>query len=350
MTGQPGGLRPGDVLPFCSGMSGDQSFYSFEAQAGRPAVLLLTGMGSPADMAPLTTAFAARVPAFAAEGADIRILALIGAPDWILNSPPEGVGLVHCPDRAIFDAAGEAPAVLVADRGLRLVAQLGDQDPAAACEAALALVRALPREAAAQSVCPAPVLVRPGLFDADLCQRLIHRFETGEHMDGAIASIDPSGALFNRLDAGKKRRRDLVLEIGEPMQAEVAAALSARLVPEIAKAFHAEAAFLDRVVIARYDDSGGYFHRHRDNTSPHLAYRQFALSVNLNTGDYDGGALSFPEFNDVAYNPPAGAGIVFSASLLHEAMPILRGSRYVLLTFLHSAAAEARRVQGLRAA
>ena len=350
MTGQPGGLRPGDVLPFCSGMSSDQSFYSFEGQAGRPVVLLLAGMCSPGEMAPLTTAFAARASAFAAEGADVRILAQIGAPDWILTDPPEGVGLVHCPDRPLFDAAGGTPAVLLADRGLRLVAWLGAQDPAAACDAALALARALPREAAVQSVCPAPVLVRPGVFDPDFCQRLIQRFETGDHMDGTIASMDPSGALYNRLDAGKKHRRDLVLEIGEAMQAEVAAALSTRLVPEIAKAFHAETAFLDRVVIARYDDTGGYFHRHRDNTSPHLAYRQFALSVNLNTGDYEGGALRFPEFNDVAYNPPAGAGIVFSASLLHEAMPIVRGSRYVLLTFLHSAAAEARRVQGLRAA
>ena len=194
------------------------------------------------------------------------------------------------------------------------------------------------------------MLVRQGLFDPDLCRRLMHRFETGEHMDGTIASMDPNGALYNKLDAGKKRRRDLVLDVSEPLQIEVAETLSARLVPLIAKAFHAETAFLDRVVIARYDDTGGYFNRHRDNTSPHLAYRQFALSVNLNTGDYEGGALRFPEFNDVAYNPPAGAGIVFSASLLHEASPILRGSRYVLLTFLHSAAAEARRVQNLQAA
>ena len=350
MTGQPGSLRPGDVLPFCSGMSGDRSFYSFEAQAGRPVALLLTGMCSPAEMAPLTSAFAAYAPAFAAEGADICILAQIGAPDWILADPPEGVGLVHCPDRALFDAAGQTPALLLADRGLRLVAWLDVHDPAAACQAALALVRALPREAAMAGVCPAPVLVRPGLFDADLCQRLIQRFETGDHMDGTIASLDPDGALYNKLDAGKKHRRDLVLDIGDPIQTEVADALANRLVPEIAKAFHAETAFIDRVVIARYDDTGGYFHRHRDNSSPHLAYRQFALSVNLNTGDYEGATLRFPEFTDVAYNPPAGAGIVFSASLLHEAMPILRGSRYVLLTFLHSAAAEARRVRGLRAA
>ena len=349
MTGEAMSLRPGDVLPFCSGMSSDMGFYSFEAQAGRPVALIMAGMGSPDALEPLTATFAARAAAFAAEAADVCILAQIGAPGWILASPPEGLKLVHCPDRAIFDAAGEGPAVLVADRALRLVACLDGRNPGAVVEGALAAVRALPRERAG-GVCPAPVLVRPGLFDPAMCRRLMERFESGDHQDGTIASMDPSGALYNKLDADKKRRRDLVLDMAEPLQAEVAELLSTRLVPEIRKAFHAETAFVDRVVIARYDDTGGYFQRHRDNTSPHLAYRQFALSVNLNTGDYDGGALRFPEFNDVAYNPPAGAGIVFSASLLHEATPVLRGSRYVLLTFLHSAAAEARRVGALQAA
>ncbi len=349
MPGQPASLRPGDVLPFCSGMSGEGGFYSFEQQAGRPAVLILAGLRSPAAMEPVTAAFAARADAFAEAGADLLILAQIGAPDWILTVPPDGITLVHCADRGLFDAAGEEAAVLLADRAQRLVLRFGGDHPETAVQAALALVRGLPRESQG-GVCPAPVLVRPGLFDPEMCRRLMARFEGGEHMDGTVASMDPSGALYNRLDADKKRRRDLVLEPDEPLQAEVAALLSERLAPEIRKAFHAEPAFLDRVVIARYDDTGGYFQRHRDNTSPHLAYRQFALSVNLNTGDYEGGALSFPEYNDVAYNPPAGAGIVFSASLLHEATPVVRGSRYVLLTFLHSAAAEARRMEHLRAA
>ena len=348
MSGQAYGFSEGDVLPFCSGMGADQSFYSFEAQAGRPVVLILAGACSPAEIAPLTSAFAERAAAFAAHGADICILAQIGAPDWILTDPPSGLMLVHCPDRAIFEAGGAGPAVLVADRALRLVVRL-DAD-ASAAPAALAAIAALPAEAPVQAVCPAPVLIRPGLFDPDLCRRLMERFESGEHLDGTIASLDASGALYNRLDAAKKHRRDLVLDGGEPLLAEVTQALSSRLVPEILKAFHIEAAFIDRVVIARYDDTGGYFHRHRDNTSPHLAYRQFALSVNLNTGEFEGGALRFPEFNDLAYMPPAGAGFVFSASLLHEASPVTRGQRYVLLTFLHTAAAEARRVEALKAA
>ena len=349
MTDQPAFLTPGDVLPFCSGMSNDEGFYSFEQQAGRPVALILAGMRGPDEIDPLTSAFAARAAAFAAEGADIRILAQLGSPGWITAQPPEGVKLVHCPDRALFAAAGEDASMLLADRGLRLVLRLGGGDAHSTAEAALAAVRGLPRESSG-GVCPAPVLVRPGLFDPLMCARLIDRFEGGEHRDGAVASMDPAGALYNKLDAAKKRRRDLVLEPDEPLQAEVTRLLSERLAPEMFKVFHAETAFIDRVVIARYDDTGGYFQRHRDNTSPHLAYRQFALSVNLNTGDYEGGALSFPEYNDVAYNPPAGAGIVFSASLLHEATPVLRGSRYVLLSFLHSAAAEARRMEKLRAA
>ena len=68
----------------------------------------------------------------------------------------------------------------------------------------------------------------------------------------------------------------------------------------------------------------------------------FAISLNLNTHEYEGGELCFPEFDDHRYNPPAGGALVFSASLLHEAMPVTRGSRYVLLSFLGSAAAQAK--------
>jgi heme-degrading monooxygenase HmoA len=34
--------------------------------------------------------------------------------------------------------------------------------------------------------------------------------------------------------------------------------------------------------------------------------------------------------------------VVFSCSLLHEAAPVTKGRRYVLLTFLHNAEAQAR--------
>ncbi len=339
----PATLSAGDRLPFCYGMSGAQRYYSFEEQAGRPSVLILAGETPPSAVAALIEAFAARAADFAARTADICVLAKVGAPGWPTARTPEGVTLVHCMDAALFLAAGAPPVVLVADRALTLLARLDGDDPAATLVAALTALDG--REAGY----PAPVLLRPGLLGAELCRRLIARFEAGGHVEGAMASIDAEGGAINRIDAAKKHRRDLTLDPAEPLHDEVLAALAGRLVPEIAKAFQVQVAHVDRVLVARYDDTGGYFRRHRDNSSAHTAYREFALSVNLNAGDYEGGQLLFPEFDDRAHAPPTGAGFVFSASLLHEAAAVTRGARYVLLTFLHSPAAEARRQAALAA-
>lgn len=344
------GLRPGDKVPFCYGMTRDGRYWSFDDQAGRPAALILTGTGRLARAAPLMAAFAAHGEAFTRLGADVVVLASASAPDVAGFVPPEGVALIISPDPGGGDASeaeATGPWVLATDRALRLAGDADGADPEAAVATILAVLAALPRETARVATCPAPALVIPGVLDAATCARLIARFEAGDHQEGAMASVDGADALINRIDAAKKHRRDLVLDPGEPLHADATAAIVGRLVPEIARAFQARIAYVDRILIARYDDTGGYFRRHRDNSSPHVAFREFALSINLNTGDYEGGGLRFPEFNDCEHQPPAGAGCVFSASLLHEASPVTRGSRYVLLTFLHGEAAEARRVEGL---
>lgn len=348
MTQPQASLRAGDKIPFCYGMDADQRYYSFEDQAGRAAVLILAGTQPPAALEGLIGAFAERTAEFAALGVDVCVLAMVAAPGWPTAQVPAGLKLIHCMDPGLFNASGGEPCVLVIDRAVRLVDAFA-ADRQEAVSGALAAAAALPREPAYEASCPAPVLIRPGLFDPDLRRRLIAHFEAGAHEAGAVAGIDADGHQVNRIDAAKKHRRDLVIEPSDPLHAEVVEAIGTRLVPEIRKAFHAEVAHLDRMLIARYDDEGGYFLRHRDNASAHLAWREFALSVNLNTGEYEGGALRFPEYNDHLYTPPAGSGCVFSASLLHEAMPVTRGRRYVLLTFLHGAKAEAKRLESLAA-
>ena len=56
------------------------------------------------------------------------------------------------------------------------------------------------------------------------------------------------------------------------------------------------------------------------------------MSLNLNES-YEGGALRFPEYGPDHYRPAAGDAVVFSCSLMHEALPVTRGERYVLLSF-----------------
>jgi predicted 2-oxoglutarate/Fe(II)-dependent dioxygenase YbiX len=61
--------------------------------------------------------------------------------------------------------------------------------------------------------------------------------------------------------------------------------------------------------------------------------------LNLNTGEYDGGELRFPEFGRATFSPPAGGAVVFSCSLLHEATPVSQGKRYAFLPILYDDAA-----------
>jgi predicted 2-oxoglutarate/Fe(II)-dependent dioxygenase YbiX len=55
--------------------------------------------------------------------------------------------------------------------------------------------------------------------------------------------------------------------------------------------------------------------------------------LNLND-DYDGGELRFPEYGTDRYRPAAGEALVFSGAHLHEVLPVSRGQRFVLLSFL----------------
>ena len=81
-------------------------------------------------------------------------------------------------------------------------------------------------------------------------------------------------------------------------------------------------------------DRGDYFRPHRDNLAPSTKDRIFALTLNLNSSDYVGGELVFPEYGPYKYKPGNGGIILFSCSLLHEAFPVRKGNRFALLSFL----------------
>ena len=74
---------------------------------------------------------------------------------------------------------------------------------------------------------------------------------------------------------------------------------------------------------------------HRDNTTKGTAHRRFAVTINLNTEEYEGGDLRVPEFGSRVYRAPTGGAVVFSCSLMHEARPVIKGLRYAFLPFLY---------------
>jgi predicted 2-oxoglutarate/Fe(II)-dependent dioxygenase YbiX len=177
----------------------------------------------------------------------------------------------------------------------------------------------------------APVLIVPRVLPADLCTELCRRFAEWNPADSPLPR-DDGGAL--EIDAARKSRRDVTID-DAALEQEVIACIARRVLPEVSKAFHYRATRFERLKLVSYAaDASGHFAPHRDNTAPTTAHRRFALTLNLNTGRYDGGALAFPEYGESRrYAPPAGGAIVFSCSHAHRVTPVTRGERYALVSF-----------------
>jgi predicted 2-oxoglutarate/Fe(II)-dependent dioxygenase YbiX len=187
---------------------------------------------------------------------------------------------------------------------------------------------------------PAPALLLPRVFEPEFCRALIEIYRQGESSESGFMQTDPgSGKTVLRSDPRMKRRRDCLIK-EEQVQEQIRARLLRRLVPEVRKAFQFRATRIERYIVARYDAAeGGHFQPHRDNTTKGTAHRRFAVTINLNAEEYEGGDLAFPEFGPQAYRAPTGGAVVFSCSLLHEALPVTRGTRYCFLPFLYDEAA-----------
>lgn len=173
--------------------------------------------------------------------------------------------------------------------------------------------------------------------------------------DGVASALTANLAI-----ADVKRRQDVPLDDVQ-LYMQLQDRLVRRVMPAILQAFQTRIVQIEAPRIGCYDASpGGWFRRHRDNTTEYTAHRQFALSLNLNADEeYDGGELRFPEFGRQLYRPTAGGGLVFSCALLHEVMPVTHGRRLGVFTFLHDesrdpqyrrliAAAKARGMAGVR--
>jgi hypothetical protein len=227
--------------------------------------------------------------------------------------------------------ASHGPLAIIVDSAGR-VADVLPQPTAADVAARVTQLYAASRPAVVQA--RAPVLLLERVVDPGLCRALIDYWQCNDKVSDTVG-----GSQGNVVNGDVKRRHDVQLDssrLFEPLRD----CLVRRVVPAILQAFHIGIMVIEAPIIGCYDaDCGGRFGRHRDNTSRHTAHRQFALSLNLNADDeYEGGELRFPEFGRELYRPVAGAVLVFSSSLLHEVVPVTRGRRFGVFTFLSASA------------
>jgi peroxiredoxin len=235
------------------------------------------------------------------------------------------------------------PTTFVLDQALRVVAviRMGD-DARQTVSRVLAVLDALPPLPKLPAA--PPVLIVPYVFEPELCQRLIDYYESKGGEDSGFMR-DVGGKTVGLLDYSHKRRMDCEV-IDQELVHATQLRIKRRVVPAIAHAYQFHATRIERHIVACYDaGQGAHFRAHRDNTTLGTAHRRFAITINLNPDEYEGGEIWFPEFGPRLYKAPAGAAIVFSCSMLHEVPRVTRGKRYAFLPFLYDDAAAALRAR-----
>jgi predicted 2-oxoglutarate/Fe(II)-dependent dioxygenase YbiX len=224
-----------------------------------------------------------------------------------------------------FEASG--PLAIVVDASGRVAALL----PAPTADGVAVLATRLYGATTPDVVrAKAPVLLLDRVVEPGLCRSLVDHWEHSEKSANVVGSV-----TGNVVNTEVKRRQDVQLDHPD-LFVQLRDCLVRRVVPMISQAFHARIMVIEAPIVGCYEAaSGGRFQRHRDNSSPYTAHRQFALSINLNADDeYEGGEVRFPEFGRQLYRPAAGGALVFSTSLLHEVVPVIRGRRFGVFTFL----------------
>ena len=328
---EPRDVAPDAALPDHEGRT--TTLYG-RRYAGRPLALVFPG--SPVSE-PLLALLAGLFPELAAAGSSVaavspltvkenaELAARLGLPFDVLSDADGKLRETYAPthDRAVS---------YVLSRNFRVRHVERSQDWS---DHARHLASALHECAAEPEPLPAPfhapVLVVPDVLEPGLCVRLIALWQS-ENAAGEIARKEGDRSV-SMLDESVKVRRDHDIHDAETL-AQLNHRFSRRLMPEIFKAFRFRVGEAEHFRIACYESAdGGHFAAHRDNVSPGTARRQFAMTLNLNAGEYEGGFLRFPEYGPNLYMPETGCAVIFSCSLLHEALAVTRGRRFALLSF-----------------
>jgi predicted 2-oxoglutarate/Fe(II)-dependent dioxygenase YbiX len=204
----------------------------------------------------------------------------------------------------------------------------------------LRTLEGLPWPIQGQASTQAPILMLERVFEPDFCRRLMGVYEERGGEDSGYMKSE-GGQIRGVIDHNVKRRSDCLIQ-DESLKRVIGRRILDRLNPELHRVFRFRATRMERYLVACYDSAvGGYFRPHRDNDGD--GHRQFAVTINLNAEEYEGGDLRFPEYGLQTYRAPTGGACVFSCGLMHEATPVTSGRRYAFLPFLYDEAAAARR-------
>lgn len=331
-------LSVGDHAPvFVAARLDGRPFDFYAAVQGRPVVIFFTGSTGLEKLSAEADVFAgiednAQIMTVV-PGEPTSVSAQIAAHPWPFETIADQDGMVT--SGFAEHSACAVPAVYVLDPNQR-IAGIRTLDGDAKDERVWIddIVRLATFQATPQTIeRAAPALFIPRALEPEDCQWLIDLWRGNDTETGHVA-LGASADKTLDVDKTMKRREDLIIRDAE-MEMTIANRLMPRVVPEVSKIYHFENWRIEAFRVGRYTaEDAGFFHVHRDDSNPSTRHRKYAMTLNLNVEDYEGGDLRFPEYGPDLHRPPTGGAVIFSCSMLHEVLPVTKGERFVLLTFL----------------
>jgi len=334
-------LEAGDPAPHVVALdeTGERAFSNADLVTGKPLLLLFCPPGGEPPAA-LLAAFRDRAEDFAS--LETNIYAVSRLPIEVNRAAHAALQL---PFKLLTDATGDifrtygvegAPVTVILDPNHRIARILRDSAPAALADATLAYLRQAfpPRRASVQA--QAPVLLLPRVLSEADCAQLIELWHRPVNQWPSSDGFRSEGHTKEQGDfkvghAGVYGQMTEYVVRDPAVQQLLDRRFNRRVAPEMRKAFQTGVSQREHYRIVRYDSaSGGVLHGHRDNATKETAHRRFTMTINLNAGEYEGGALRFREYGDHLYEVERGTAVVWSATLLHEVMPVTNGARFVL--------------------
>jgi hypothetical protein len=169
------------------------------------------------------------------------------------------------------------------------------------------------------------------LYTSRRCSTLAARVRGARQWSDAEIVRHNHGAVHSVPDPAARSARILQGVLAAKIERDFEEKIQCLVKPLIKSIWDVNLSTCQGTQLVRYK-AGGHYVPHTDAGVDEFENRYFTVLCYLNQ-DFEGGKTSFPSLN-YATTPQAGKAIIFPATYLHCAEPVVRGEKLILLSWV----------------